>query len=318
VSTGYAQPRRGDDKGDHPPITPMRANDGQLSGDALRIYNYVCAHFVATLMTPCKYAVTTVRAELAGEQFATTGRIITDPGFTRAMPWLAGASVAVAEEGDDDDEFNDDQKMPLLRTDQLLDIANVKLLERQTVAPSHLTESELITLMERHGVGTDASIPQHINNIQTRNYVQVAPTGRRLLPTALGVQLVHAYWTVDADLVLPTMRAQVEQQLSLIAEGRADYIHVKQHTLDVFRAKFVYFVQNMASVDLLFETSFTSLAASGRPFARCGKCRRYMRLIEARPQRLHCNECHDTYALPSHRDAQFQVSHEHACAHCAA
>lgn len=280
---GIQKPKKGHDAGDHPPITPMRcANRGQFDHDSWRLYEYITKHFIGTLMPDCTYLSTTISLSIGSENFSVTGKQLIDPGFTKVMDWLA---------------LQDDEKLPDLKGGEELPILEAKLTERQTSPPDYLTEAELISLMEKHGIGTDASIPVHINNISQRNYVQVS-AGRRLVPTNLGIVLVHGYQKIDPDLVLPTMRSAVEEQLNLIALGKADFNSVLQHTIEIFQLKFQYFVKNIQGMDELFEVTFSPLSATGRPLSRCGKCRRYIKLVETKPVRLHCVTCDETFAVP--------------------
>ena len=95
-------------------------------------------------------------------------------------------------------------------------------MERQTGPPDYLTESELITLMEKHGIGTDASIPVHINNICERNYVNVT-SGRRLKPTPLGIVLVHGYQKVRiGDGIRKPLRPELRLNTTLILGRRLE------------------------------------------------------------------------------------------------
>merc|ERR1719323_2882104 len=269
LSKGINRPRKGHDAGDHPPITPMRAaSRNELDGDSWKIYDYVVRHFIGTVSYNCKYQSTTVNFSIGDEKFSFSGKKLIEPGFTAVMTWQALTS---------------EESMPHLQKGDTLPIKEAKLSERQTSPPDYLTESDLITLMEKHGIGTDASIPVHINNVCQRNYVKVE-AGRKLIPTALGIVLVHGYLKIDSDLVHPQMRSAVEEQLELIALGKANFKSVLKHTLEVFKLKFQYFVTTISGMDQLFEVSFSSLAESGRAFSRCGKCRRFMKLVEAKPK----------------------------------
>jgi DNA topoisomerase III len=283
ILNDFTAPRKGVDCGDHPPITPMKlANRGDFDGDTWRLYDFICRHFMGTLSRDLKYKSTTTRFNIDGEIFTATSNVLIDAGFTKVMTWQAFGKEALASP---------------FKVGDKVKIKDVKLVESQTGPPSYLTESDLISLMEKHGIGTDASIPVHINNITQRNYVTIE-AGRKLKPTTLGIVLVHGYQKIDPELVLPTMRSAVEKQLNLIAQGVADYRAVTKHANEIFRLKFLYFVTNITNMDSLFEVSFSSLAESGKAHSRCGKCRRYMKYIQQKPARLHCSHCDETYALP--------------------
>lgn len=87
--------------------------------------------------------------------------------------------------------------------------------------------------MEENGIGTDASIATHIKNIIEKRYVDVE-AGRTMKPTRLGYALVKGYCEIDPELVLPSVRSNIEKSCDQIAKGRADFSAVVSHVINIF------------------------------------------------------------------------------------
>lgn len=71
-------------------------------------------------------------------------------------------------------------------------------------------------------------------------------------------------------MVLPQVRSDVELECNKIAKGLADHDDVVRKAIDVFSAKFLYFVENISRMYVLFGSSFAQLKDVGKPFTRCG------------------------------------------------
>ena len=243
--------------------------------------------------------MTRAELELGDERFVLEAQRVVDAGFTRIMTWLAEADSDVP---------------PLDVGVSELRVLDTALAQAYTEPPEELSEAELIAQMEENGIGTDASIASHIENIVVRNYVQVDERTRRLTPTRLGVALVHGFLKIDADQVLPRVRAHIERLIDLIAKEEASFDVVVPHALRLFRDKFDYFVRHIEKMDELVDAVFGGAPPvdddpDGPPKevkgqklpklkTRCGNCRRYMQYISRKPVRLYCSQCEQTYRLP--------------------
>ncbi len=268
------------------------ASTNELSGNMSRVYELVTRHFIASVSPDAVFKNTKVSVQIEALKekgsFTIRGKQLVSPGFLSIL-----LHKEYGEEQDEDDDYmiEDDteevQNLPEFNVGEEFVLtskegrgskvevvvsgsrATLEVKEKMTTPPSYLTESELINQMEKNGIGTDASISTHIENIQKRYYVELI-TGRKMKPSKLGLVLAQGYHLIDSSLVLPQVRSDIESQCNKIAKGLTDKDTVIKHAISIFEDKFKYFVENVSKMDILFSSSFSKLEEIGKPFTRCG------------------------------------------------
>lgn len=143
--------------------------------------------------------------------------------------------------------------------------------EGETTRPKLLTEADLVSLMDRNGIGTDATIAEHISKIIEREYVMAQMEGRvkYLVPSTLGMGLVMGYNDINFEgnksLCKPLLRrevshhslsffyfplssscslsrssmAQTEEAMTKVCEGETTKAQMVQRSLQEYRAVYM-------------------------------------------------------------------------------
>lgn len=139
---------------------------------------------------------------------------------------------------------NSDKSLPELSVGEHVQIAEAKIGSGKTSSPQPLTETELIALMDTNGIGTDATIADHIDKILQREYVTKTKSGtgksarETLQPTVLGYGLADGFSRLgfeDISLTKPFMRKDMESNLTDICNGVKTQNQVLKETLKVYR-----------------------------------------------------------------------------------
>lgn len=158
VNGGFQQPREGkhDDKA-HPPIHPIAyASASVLNFEEKRLYEYVVRRFLACCSDDAKGMATDIELQYGSETFDARGVIVLERNYL---------DVYVYE------KWNDTAELPKFTIGETLEPTEALMTEGKTSAPSYLTEADLIALMDANGIGTDATMAEHIQKIQDREYV---------------------------------------------------------------------------------------------------------------------------------------------------
>ncbi|KAJ3163200.1 DNA topoisomerase [Geranomyces michiganensis] len=218
----FVRPRKGkNDDQAHPPIHPVKGA-ADLQGDEKRVYEFITRRFLACCSAAAQGFETVATIDIAGERFTTKGLSISERNYLDVYVYDKWAEHSIP------DFTQGERIMP----------AELTMTDGQTTAPELLTEADLIGLMEKSGIGTDATIHEHIKKIQDREYAN--KEGQYFFPTVLGMALISAYeeMTLDLSLHRPYLRSVMESNTKHICAGSRTKADVIQEAVEMYRRAF--------------------------------------------------------------------------------
>jgi DNA topoisomerase-3 len=235
MNGGFRTPRSGRNNDQaHPPIHPVNyVNPGTLSPDEKKVYEFVTRRFLACCSEDAKGEATDIEIEWGNEFFHTHGLLVLARNYLDVYVY---------------DKWESSQQIPAFTLGEVFEPTEAKMTEGQTTPPGYLTEPELIGLMDANGIGTDATMAEHISKIKDRAYVATQPRGGggrnavpEFIPTKLGVALIEGYDNIGLDVSVskPFLRKEMEAKMKAICEGRKTKTEVVQESLEQYREVFV-------------------------------------------------------------------------------
>lgn len=215
---------------DHHAIIPTEqyVDLNKLSREERHIYDLVVRRFIAVLSAPFEYNEVQVKITVGKYNFYTKGQSVKSAG------WRAVYDSTLADDDDDSEPDLAAQRLPALSQGAAAAVKEVRVCAGKTSPPARYTEATLLTAMENPasqvedgrlrdalktagGLGTPATRADIIEKLFNSFYIE--RRGREIFPTSKGRQLIGI---VPTDLKSAELTAKWEQQLSLIAEGKAN------------------------------------------------------------------------------------------------
>ena len=206
---------------DHHAIIPTVSSLSEdLSGvpeSEAKVYRLISNKLHASVGYPLIENTTKIVASFCGFEFTSTGKVITDEGFTKYLKEYKSKK-------------NEDIELPDVSISDVLNIENKEIKEKYTQPTKHFTEDTLLKSMEvagsealekdvdveRKGLGTPATRAGIIENLIYKGFVE--RDKKNLIATQKGKSLIE----IVADTFKSAeMTAQWEMQLSDMAQGKS-------------------------------------------------------------------------------------------------
>ena len=182
-----------------------------LTGPQLKLYELIWRRFIASQMAAAVFDQSSVDVK-AGERFElrASGSDLIFDGYRKVY-------FENAEE--------QENHLPAdLKEQEQLQLIKVDAEQHFTKPPAPYTESSLVKILDKEGIGRPSTYANIISVVQARNYV--LSEKRKLYPTDLGKVTNKLLVENFSELVNKAFTRDMEERLDKIAEGTATYLEV--------------------------------------------------------------------------------------------
>ncbi len=182
-----------------------------------KLYQLIWNRAVSSQMKDAQTLRTKITANIKGDLTAQAGKI---PDFSitgsqiKYPGWLLG----------DPASRGDDVELPKVTAGEKLKLNDVKTEEKQTEPPGRYSEAGLVKELEKRGIGRPSTYASTIKTLEDRGYVE--KVNKALVPTDTGDVVSSFLEDNFAQYISDGFTAEMEDELDLIAEGKANYVKV--------------------------------------------------------------------------------------------
>ena len=269
---------------DHPPIYPTGAADpDRLEPAEWKLYNLIARRFLATLMGPATIEGTHVELDVEGEPFVATGNVLANPGFRSVYPY----------------GMKKDEQLPELHEGDVCSVESMELEAKQTEPPARYSQGKLIQEMEKRGLGTKSTRASIIQRLYDVKYLKNDPAE----PSQLGMAIIDALTEYAPHITTPEMTAELEDDMSKVAEGADTQDKVVTHSRALLAGMMDGLIEHKDDLSDAIADAVTADAKIG-VCPKCGKDLVVKTSAKTRGSFAGCMgwpDCDVTYPLPKGR-----------------
>ena len=176
----------------------------EVTEEEARLYDLIWRRSVASQCQPARLLKTKVLTKSGSVTWKALGQILQFEGYLRY--WR---------------DIGEDQVLPTLQDGQPLTCKQAAADKKQTVPPPRYSESKLIQLMEKQGIGRPSTYSPTVKTLKERDYVSLQKS--ILVPTQLGMEVDQFLSQVLPELISADFTAKMERELDAIASGQMDW-----------------------------------------------------------------------------------------------